>query len=189
MVQYNERACAWCRYGAFPDEIVKYLWRAKQPYNVSVAAETAALAAISNPEYTHGVLHKLVTERGRLMEALQRVPFLEPFPSEANFILCRVRPDVVWRGSKLATVRSLVCHGRAVLYTCPAVLRQAPQLATHARVQVHGKDAKEVKETLAREHGIMVRHYEKKLLDGFVRISVGRPQDTDALEAALQLMA
>jgi len=26
-------------YGAFPLDMIQYLWRAKQPYNVSVAAE------------------------------------------------------------------------------------------------------------------------------------------------------
>ena len=38
-------------YGAFPAGLVEYMWRAKQPYNVSVAAETAACAALSNPAY------------------------------------------------------------------------------------------------------------------------------------------
>lgn len=38
-------------YGAFPDGLIDYIWRAKQPYNVSVAAEVAALAALSNMPY------------------------------------------------------------------------------------------------------------------------------------------
>lgn len=38
-------------YGAFPLGMVEYLWRAKQPYNVSVAAETAACAALTNMPY------------------------------------------------------------------------------------------------------------------------------------------
>ena len=38
-------------YGAFPLEMVEYLWRAKQPYNVSAAAEVAACAALTNPGY------------------------------------------------------------------------------------------------------------------------------------------
>ncbi len=38
-------------YGAFPDGLIEYIWRAKQPYNVSVAAEVAALAALSNMPY------------------------------------------------------------------------------------------------------------------------------------------
>jgi histidinol-phosphate/aromatic aminotransferase/cobyric acid decarboxylase-like protein len=31
--------------------IIEYLWRAKQPYNVSVAAEVSACAALQNPTY------------------------------------------------------------------------------------------------------------------------------------------
>ena len=80
-----------CRYGAVPAEVAKYMWRAKQPYNVSVASETAALAATSNAAYMEDVRAKLIRERNRLFSLLQDVPFLEPFPSQANFILCNVR--------------------------------------------------------------------------------------------------
>lgn len=38
-------------YGAFPLCIIGYLWRAKQPYNVSVAAEVSACVALLNPTY------------------------------------------------------------------------------------------------------------------------------------------
>ena len=51
---------------------------------------------------------------------------------------------------------------------------------------VDGQDAKAVKDALATEHGIMVRHYAKKELSGYIRISVGRPEDTQKLMAALQ---
>ena len=49
-----------------------------------------------------------------------------------------------------------------------------------------GQDAKTVKDVLAAEHGIMVRHYAKAELSGFIRVSVGRPEHTDALMAALR---
>ena len=38
-------------YGSFPLSMINYLWRAKQPYNVSVASEVAACAALSNMTY------------------------------------------------------------------------------------------------------------------------------------------
>ncbi|KAI8466057.1 MAG: pyridoxal phosphate-dependent transferase [Monoraphidium minutum] len=125
-------------WGAFPLDLAQYLWRAKQPYNVSVAAETAACAALTNMAYLDQVRDALVSERRRLMAALASVPFLEPYPSHANFILCKVT----------------------------------------------GRDAKAVKDALA-DKGIMVRHYAKKELSGYIRISVGRPEHTDALVAAL----
>ena len=52
-----------------------------------------------------------------------------------------------------------------------------------------GQDAKAVKDALSAEHGIMVRHYAKKELSGYIRISVGRPEDTRKLLSALQGMA
>lgn len=127
-------------YGAFPAGLASYLWRAKQPYNVSVAAETAALAALANPAYLATVRDALVAERGRLMDALTAVEWLTPFPSSANFVLARVGG---------------------------------------------GRDAGAVRDALATRHGIMVRHYAKAELAGFIRVSVGRPEHTDALAAAL----
>ena len=50
---------------------------------------------------------------------------------------------------------------------------------------VGGRDAKEVKDALMAE-GIMVRHYAKKELSGYIRVSVGKPEHTDALQRALQ---
>ncbi|KAG0474202.1 hypothetical protein HPP92_016059 [Vanilla planifolia] len=77
-------------YGAFPLSIIKYFWRAKQPYNVSVTAEVAACAALQNPGYLERVKNLLVQERERLYKLLEEVPYLKPFPSFSNFILCEV---------------------------------------------------------------------------------------------------
>jgi histidinol-phosphate aminotransferase len=48
-----------------------------------------------------------------------------------------------------------------------------------------GRDAKALKDALAQQ-GIMVRHYAKKELSGFIRISVGKPEHTDALVEVLR---
>jgi histidinol-phosphate aminotransferase len=77
-------------YGAFPLDMIEYLWRAKQPYNVSVAAEIAAVAALSNVAYIDQVRDALVKERERLFAGLNEVLYLEPYPSHSNFILCKV---------------------------------------------------------------------------------------------------
>lgn len=131
-------------YGAFPLDMIQYLWRAKQPYNVSVAAEVAAVAALTNVEYIDRVRDALVAERARLLSSLREIPYLEPYPSHSNFILCKV---------------------------------------------TDGRAAKGVKDTLAQQYGIMVRHYSTKELDGYVRISVGMPEQTDKLLAALREIA
>lgn len=129
-------------YGAFPHSIIEYLWRAKQPYNVSVAAEVSACAALQNPDYLERVKNSLVQERQRLYNLLKEVPFLKPYRSYSNFILCEV---------------------------------------------TSGKDAKKLKEDLA-QMGVMIRHYNNKELRGYVRISVGKPEHTDALMESLSLL-
>ncbi|HVP21810.1 MAG TPA: histidinol-phosphate transaminase [Anaerolineaceae bacterium] len=77
-------------YGAFPAWLMPVLWKAKQPYNVNVAATAAAIASLQDREYLAENVARLRIERNRLYEKLRAVPFLEPFPSQANFILCRV---------------------------------------------------------------------------------------------------
>lgn len=130
-------------YGAFPLSLIEFLWRAKQPYNVSVAAEVAACAALSNPAYLEDVKVKLVSERQRLFSVLSKLPGLHPYPSAANFILCKVD------GAKL--------------------------------------DAAALKERLMMDEGIMVRYYSKPAaLAGCIRVSVGTPEQTDKVEAALR---
>ncbi|KAK4399754.1 Histidinol-phosphate aminotransferase, chloroplastic [Sesamum angolense] len=129
-------------YGAFPLSIIEYLWRAKQPYNVSVAAEVAACAALQNPDYLENVKVALVQERERLFKLLKEVPFLNPYPSYSNFILCEV---------------------------------------------TSGVDAKKLKEDLAKK-GVMIRHYSNKELAGYVRVSVGKPEHTDALMESLKTL-
>jgi len=60
-----------------------------------------------------------------------------------------------------------------------------PVLPRRRRQVTSGRDAKGLKDALAAE-GIMVRHYAKKELSGFIRISVGRPEHTDKLMGVLR---
>jgi len=125
-------------YGIFPGWLMPALWKAKQPYNVNVAATVAGLASLAHRAEIQQTVDALITERERLSRELARVPFLRPYPSRANFVLCRVV----------------------------------------------GRDAKELKAALA-ALGILVRHYAKPGLENCIRVSAGRPADTDAVLAVL----
>ncbi len=76
-------------YGAFPSSLTPHLRKIKQPYNVSVAASTAAIVSLEHAEELHVIVRHLIAERERLYAALREIPFLQPYPSRANFILCR----------------------------------------------------------------------------------------------------
>ncbi len=127
-------------YGAFPTWLMSTLWKAKQPYNINVAASAAAIASLDDPEYLDWTVKTLVAERNRLFDGLSRLPWLSPYPSSANFLLCRVAPEV---------------------------------------------DAAQLKADLAQNHGIFIRYFNKPGLTDCIRISVGKPEQTDALLKAL----
>ena len=77
-------------YGIFPLDIIRHLWKIKQPYNVSVAAQVAALASLEDLDYLQANVQRIVAERERLYIELGKCDFLHPYPSRSNFILCRV---------------------------------------------------------------------------------------------------
>ena len=58
--------------------------------NVNVAAKTAALASLHDLESLRQNVTKIIAERERLYQKLTKFEFLQPYPSQANFILCRV---------------------------------------------------------------------------------------------------
>ncbi len=62
------------------------------PYNLSVATQVIASTVLSAPEALRQQVALLRAERTRLAEALVRLPAIQVFPSEANFLLVRV-PD------------------------------------------------------------------------------------------------
>lgn len=127
-------------YGGFPLDVVRHLWRIKPPDNVNVAAQLAVLATLSDLDHLRSNIERIVAERERLYAELQKMDFLRPYPSRANFILCRVV----------------------------------------------GRDVQELREVLERK-GIVLRYYfDDPRLRDFVRITVGRPEQTDALLAALR---
>jgi histidinol-phosphate aminotransferase len=127
-------------YGAFPTWLMPTLWKAKQPYNVNVAASAAAIASLEDPGYLEWTVKTLIAERERLFDGLFHLRWLSPYPSSANFILCQVAPEV---------------------------------------------DAAQLKADLAQKHGIFIRYFNKPGLTDCIRISVGKPEQTDALLKAL----
>ena len=127
-------------YGAFPKWLMPTLWKSKQPYNVNVAASVAAQVSLEHVDELKQVVERLKNERARLFLALQEISFLKPYPTQSNFILCKVLE----------------------------------------------RDAAELKSWLAQERGIFIRYFNKPGLRDHIRISVGRPQDTNGLIEALK---
>ena len=126
-------------YAVCPEWLMEQLWKFKQPYNVNVAASVAGLASLRSVHDMERTRAKIQAERDRLFSELESIAFLEPWPSEANFILCKVQ----------------------------------------------GRSAHSLKQSLEQQ-GVMVRHYASPGLEDCIRISVGRPENTDRVMEALR---
>ena len=77
-------------YAIAAPSLLHYLWKMKQPYNVNVAAQVAARAAVDDLPHIQRTIAAILDERTRLMDLLQSIPYLRPLPSRSNFIFCPV---------------------------------------------------------------------------------------------------
>jgi histidinol-phosphate aminotransferase len=125
-------------YGVFPSRLAEVVWNVKVPFNLTVAAEQAILAPLEERHWLEKNVALIVAERERMHSRLAEIPWLRPYPSQGNFILCDVR----------------------------------------------GHDAQGVRNRLA-EQGIMIRYFDVPGLRNCIRISVGKPADTDRVIEAL----
>jgi len=128
-------------YAVMARSLVDLIWRIKVPYNLSVAAEQAVLVTLEDREALMRNVDLIVAERGRMVERLSTIPWLRPYPSTANFVLC----------------------------------------------DVAGMSAREIRDDL-RSRGILIRYFDSPMLRNSIRVSVGKPGDTDRLIAALKLI-
>ena len=78
-------------YAVFPPALAEIVWNVKVPFNLTVAAEQAILASLEDREWLNENIALIVAERERLFSRLMGLPWLRPYPSQANFILCEVR--------------------------------------------------------------------------------------------------
>ncbi len=98
-------------YGAFPLDIVNYLFAIKIPHNVSVAGEVAVKESLADIADLQDKVKAIIKERGRLFDKLQTISFLKPYPSRANFIYCQVL-----KGSAAELYKKLERRGILVRY-------------------------------------------------------------------------
>jgi histidinol-phosphate aminotransferase len=126
-------------YGVFPPDISNYLMAIKIPHNVSVAAELAVKESLADIKFLQSKVSAVIKERERLFGVLSKTSYLKPYPSQANFIYCRVL-----QGSAPGLYKKL------------------------------------------ERKGILVRFFDNPLLNNGIRISIGTPEQNDALIQALR---
>lgn len=111
-------------YAVVPQDLVEIVWRAKVPYNLSVASEQAILASLDDAESLLENVRRTVEERERLRERLSALGWVRPYPSAGNFVLCEVR------GITAADVRDqLRSRGILVRYFDEVALRNCIRIS------------------------------------------------------------
>ncbi len=76
-------------YGIGPAELIGFMHRVREPFNVNQLAQVAAIAALEDEAFREKSIRLVAGERRRYYEALERLglPYVE---SQANFIFLRV---------------------------------------------------------------------------------------------------
>ena len=80
-------------------EIIGEVNKVRLPFNVNSLSQEIAIAALKNAKGLNSAIKSITSERERLLRELEKIKGLTPFPSEANFILFRVKdPDRLYHG-------------------------------------------------------------------------------------------
>ncbi|WP_422361127.1 histidinol-phosphate transaminase [Reichenbachiella sp.] len=103
-------------------EIIQILNAIKPPYNVNELSQQAALKALNEEENFKSNLKVILDEKSKMERALDELPcILERFPSDANFILVRVK-DARSMYDYLME-RQIIVRNRSKEYLCDNCLR------------------------------------------------------------------
>ncbi|SDY85623.1 histidinol-phosphate transaminase [Hymenobacter psychrophilus] len=104
-------------------EVIGYLNKIKPPYNISEATQQHALAALHDAPRFEELRRQLLTGRDWLAERLPALPIVaEVFPSDANFLLVRFKPDATALYDFLVG-RGIIVRNRTTQPGCAGTLR------------------------------------------------------------------
>jgi histidinol-phosphate aminotransferase len=78
--------------------IIAEVNKVRLPFNVNSLSQKLAVSALKDAKMLNTAIKTIVSERERLMTEMERTEGVAPYPSEANFILFRVKdPDRLYR--------------------------------------------------------------------------------------------
>ena len=111
-------------YTVMDPNIVNFLMKIKNPYNLNIAAQIALMTSLEDMSYLQGNVNLIIEERERLYAALLSSDGVVPYPSHGNFILCRFNDGI-------ATVlyKKLASRGIFVRYFDSLVLKDCLRIS------------------------------------------------------------
>lgn len=79
------------------EQIIDEVNKVRLPFNVNALSQAVAVEALKNRKALKAAIQEIADERDRMFTAMENIKGVTPFPSEANFILFRVKdPHMVY---------------------------------------------------------------------------------------------
>ncbi|MGB9716009.1 MAG: histidinol-phosphate transaminase [Thermodesulfovibrionales bacterium] len=108
------------------EEMIKEVNKVRLPFNVNSLSQKIAVEALKNRKTLKGHINLIISERERLFDELFRIDGINPYPSEANFILFRIKDsDKIYK--MLLKKGVLVRNMKGVVNSCLRVTVGTPE--------------------------------------------------------------
>jgi histidinol-phosphate aminotransferase len=99
------------------EEIIHEVNKVRLPFNLNSLSQAIATEALKDKRTLQSHIHTIVSEREKLFNEMEKISGIEPYPSEANFILFKVNnPDRLYKN--LLRKGVLVRHMKGVVDGC-----------------------------------------------------------------------
>jgi histidinol-phosphate aminotransferase len=108
------------------EEVINEVNKVRLPFNLNSFSQTIAVEVMKNKNLLKKRIKAIVSEREKLFEGLLKIKDIRPYPSEANFILFRLKePDRMYHG--LLKKGVLVRNMKGVVNGCLRVTVGTPE--------------------------------------------------------------
>jgi histidinol-phosphate aminotransferase len=98
-------------------EIINEVNKVRLPFNLNSLSQAVAVKVLKNRKALKSYIKSIISERGRLFSEMAKIKGIKPYPSEANFILFRVKePDKIYK--RLLKKGVLVRNMNGVVNNC-----------------------------------------------------------------------
>jgi len=107
-------------------EIINEVNKVRLPFNLNSLSQAVAVKVLKNKKALKSYTKSIISERGRLFSEMAKIKGIKPYPSEANFILFRVKePDKIYK--RLLKKGVLVRNMNGVVNNCLRVTVGTPE--------------------------------------------------------------
>lgn len=107
-------------------EIINEVNKVRLPFNLNSLSQAVAVKVLKNKKALKSYIKSIISERGRLFSEMAKIKGIKPYPSEANFILFRVKePDKIYK--RLLKKGVLVRNMNGVVNNCLRVTVGTPE--------------------------------------------------------------